>query len=52
VYTLDFWEMEVKLLQTVGPGNNATTVTAESVPFNVLITRREVSDGLAAVSID
>lgn len=52
VYTLDFWEMEVKLLHTIGPGNNATTVTAESVPFNVLIIRREVSDDLVADSID
>ena len=41
VYALSHWEMEARLLQTVGPGSNSTTVTAESVPFNVQIVRTE-----------
>jgi hypothetical protein len=41
VYALSHWEMEARLLQTVGPGSNSTAVTAESVPFNVQIVRTE-----------
>ena len=33
--------MEARLLRTVGPGSNSTTVTAESVPFIVQIVRTE-----------